>query len=191
MPRSGLNRQRVVEAAAELVEQQGAAGFSMRQLAEKLNVKTASLYNHVTSFDQLLTEVCACGLHRQREAEMAAIAGKQGDAAVLALMESYRSFARQHRELYRLVMRMAAQLEGVEDACTCMVEPFLQVLEDYGLSRQEKLHWQRVLRAVAHGFVSQEDAGFFAHLPADEDESYRLAVRCCIEGLKQAERMQA
>lgn len=184
MPRNGLNKERVVEAAAELVERCGAAGFSMRQLAEMLDVKTASLYNHVTSMDALLTDVCAYALHLQWKAEMEAIAHKHGEEAIQALMMAYRVFAKQHRELYRLVMRMAAQTDSLVEASQCLVEPFLQVLDDYTLSKQERFHWQRVLRAVAHGFVAQEDAGFFAHLPADVDESYRMAVMCCINELK-------
>lgn len=191
MPRNGLNRERVVEAAAKLIEQQGVVGFSMRQLAEELNVKTASLYNHVTSFEALLTDVCTYALHLQWEAEMAAITQKYGDDAVQALMDAYRNYAGQHRELYRLVIRMAAQGDGLEEASWGLVEPFLQVLADYALPEQERLHWQRVLRAVAHGFVAQEDAGFYAHLPADVNESYRLAVACCINGLKQVERSEA
>lgn len=188
MPRNGLNKERVVKAAAELVEKRGAAGFSMRQLAETLDVKTASLYNHVTSMDGLLTDVCAYALGLQWKAEMGAIAHKHGDEAVRALMVAYRAFAHQHRELYRLVMRMAAQTEGLAEVSLHLVEPFLQALTDYGLSQQEKLHWQRVLRAMAHGFVAQEDAGFFAHFPTNADESYCIAVSCCIEGLKQTER---
>lgn len=184
MPRNGLNRERVVKAAAELVEQNGAADFSMRQLAERLNVKTASLYNHVTSMEALLTDVCAYALGLQWEVEMEAIDHKHGDEAIRALMGAYRAFARQHRELYRLVMHMAAQVEGLAEVSQRLVEPFLQALADYDLTQQEKLHWQRVLRAVAHGFVAQEDAGFFAHLPADVEESYRMAVACCIEGLR-------
>lgn len=184
MPRNGLNKERVVEAAAALVEKCGAAGFTMRQLAETLNVKTASLYNHVSSMEELLMDVCAYALHLQWEAEMGAIAHKHGEEAIQTLMTAYRSFAQQHREIYRLVMRMAAQTDGLTEASRWLVEPFLQVLADYTLSEQERFHWQRVLRAVAHGFVAQEDAGFFAHLPADVDESYRMAVACCMNELK-------
>ncbi len=189
MPRNGLTKERVVEAAAQLIEQSGAAAFSMRALADSLHIKAASLYNHVESMDELLTAVCAYALREQREVELAAIHGRTGAAAIAALADAYRQFARSHRELYRLIISTAAACgEQLGETARCIVEPFMAVLAHTGLSEEEKIHWQRVLRGIVHGFVSQEDAGFFSHLPADVDESFRTAIQCYIDGLTQAER---
>ena len=51
---SALNRQAVVDAALQLLSDVGTAGLSMRGLAERLNVKAASLYWHVRDKDQVL-----------------------------------------------------------------------------------------------------------------------------------------
>ena len=48
MPKKGLNREIIVEAAVRLIEQRGIPGLSMRELADTLDVKAASLYNHIT-----------------------------------------------------------------------------------------------------------------------------------------------
>lgn len=189
MPRNGLTKEKLVEAAAEIIESRGAADFSMRALAEKVNVKTASLYNHVESMDALMTAVCAYALELQRSEELAAIEGKSGADAIFALAEAYRRFAREHRELYRLILSMAASGgEQLSGASECIAGPFLRVLEDTALTQTERYHWQRVLRAIVHGFVSQEDAGFFSHLSAQLEESFRTALRCYIDGLAQAEK---
>lgn len=60
MPRQGLDKAKVVQAAAELIEEKGLVRFSMAGLAKKLDVKTASLYNHVESLDALLEDVGLC-----------------------------------------------------------------------------------------------------------------------------------
>lgn len=188
MPRTGLTHERVVEAAAALIEQGGTDGFSMRALADSLHIKTASLYNHVESMDALLAAVCAYGLELQCRSEMAAIAGKTGPEAIYALADAYRRFAGEHRQLYRLIIATAATCgDRLDSAARCIVQPFMAVLAHTSLSDSEKHHWQRVLRAILHGFVSQEDAGFFTHLPADADDSFRTAVRCYLDGLAQAE----
>lgn len=188
MPRNGVTRERVIALAADLVEQVGKEAFSMRLLAETLNIKTASLYHHVESMDVLFLEVCSYALEMQRAEELKALEGKHGDAAIMALAVSYRRFAKEHRELYRLIMSTAA-VHGnqMEHVSPCIVDPFLQVLEQTTLDEKEKIHWQRVLRGIVHGFVSQEDAGFFSHLPADVEESFQTAVKCYMDGLKQAE----
>lgn len=189
MPRNGLSRKRVAEAAVSVIERTGMAGFSMRALAESLNIKAASLYNHVESMEALMVEVCACALRMQREAGMRAIEGKTGAEAVAALAGACRRFAKEHRELYRLIMSTAASCnERLGEISRCVVEPFMKALEHTAFNETEKIHWQRVLRGIVHGFVSQEDAGFFAHLPADADDSFQTAVRCYIDGLEQAEK---
>lgn len=189
MPRNGLTKERVVEAAAQLIERAGAEDFSMRALAESLNIKTASLYNHVKSMEALLTDVCIYALRLQRESELRAIEGKDGAEGIRALANAYRAFTKEHRELYRLTMRMAVACgERLSEVSQCIVEPFLLALRYTNLTESEKVHWQRVLRGMLHGFAAQEDAGFFAHLPEDEDTSFRIAIQCYIDGLEQAKK---
>lgn len=187
MPRSGLSHALVVEAAALWIDHHGSSGFSMRALAESLNIKAASLYNHVESMDQLMVEVCAYALRQQHAMEQQAISGLCGEAAIAALCHAYRGFARQHRPLYQLIIKTAAGCgDSLGGAARCIVDPFLAVLEPTQLCDTEKTHWQRVLRAMLHGFVAQEEAGFFSHLPADPEESFRTAIACYIHGLSHA-----
>lgn len=189
MPRNGLSKGKVVEAAVVLIEQVGTAEFSMRALADSLQIKTASLYNHVESMEMLMVAVCAHALQMQREQEMNAIEGKTHNNAILDLANAYRTFAKKHRELYCLIMNMAVSSgEQLSEVSVCIVEPFMKVLQDTALSDHEKYHWQRVLRCIVHGFVSQEEAGFFSHLPADVDESFQTAIGCYMDGLAQAEK---
>ena len=71
-----------------------------------------------------------------------------------------------------------------------MIVPALQALSGYGLEEEQLMHWQRVLRGLIHGFISQEDAGFFRHYTGSVDESFQIAIRCFINGLN-AEREAA
>ena len=54
MPKQGLSKESVVQAAIRLIEEKGIDQFSMAKLAQRLNIKTASLYNHIDSLNQLL-----------------------------------------------------------------------------------------------------------------------------------------
>src|SRR6266849_9305900 len=51
---AGLSRARLVSAALTLVQQEGLEALSMRGLADRLNVKAASLYWHVRDRGELL-----------------------------------------------------------------------------------------------------------------------------------------
>lgn len=193
MPRNGLTKEKVIEAAAEWIDQWGRAAFSMRALADSLNVKTASLYNHIDSMDALMVDVCIYALQMQQEMEMSAIQNKTDTEAIYALAHAYRAFAKEHRELYHLIMTTAVscgeKMKDVsEDISSCIVEPFLKVLSHTALTADEKIHWQRILRGIVHGFVSEEDAGFFSHLPLDREDSFQRAIQCYLDGLCAAEK---
>ncbi len=180
----GLSKAVLIEASKKLIEENGMTAFSMRALAEKLGVKTASLYAHVESMDALFTEIGLSALNDQKTAQLAAIAGKDGDAAVYALAESYRTFAKAHAALYQLIMQMPmSKNETLRTAAAVTAEPSMQALQGYSIFDERRMHWQRVLRGVMHGFVSQEASGYFSHYPVDVEESYRLAIECVIDGL--------
>lgn len=53
----------------------------------------------------------------------------------------------------------------------------------YGISDSRKMHWQRVLRGLMHGFISEEQSGYFSHYPVPVSESYDIAINCVIAGL--------
>lgn len=184
----GLNKEIIVESAKELIEKEGIQQFSMRKLAERLGIKTASLYTHIESMEALFTETGLSALNEQRNCLLHAIGDKHGDAAVEALAESYRKFAAEHMELYRFIMQMpSGDDEVLRDAAAVTAEPFMKVLDDYPMPDDRKMHWQRVLRGLMHGFVSEEQAGYFSHYPVPVNESYDIAVRCVIAGLHNEE----
>lgn len=187
MPRQGLGKDAIRQAAALLIEEQGLDAFSMGALARYLNVKPASLYNHVDGLESLRAEVGREAMTRLAAAENHAIEGKQGEEALFSLAEAYRVFAREHGQLYRVILEMARQdgpqLPREADA---MMEPLLRVLSDYHLSDVQQYHWQRVLRGVMVGFAVHERAGGFSRMPVDENESYRIAIRCIADGLQRA-----
>lgn len=184
----GLNKEIIVDAAKELIEENGFGDFSMRKLADGLEVKTASLYTHIESMEALFTEVGLSVLKQQRDCLLEAIGEKHVDSAVTALAESYRRFALDHTELYRLIMQMPSDNDEVlKEAAAMTAEPFMRVLDDYSLSGECKMHCQRMLRAMMHGFVSEELSGYFSHYPVSADESYRLSVACVIDGLHKKE----
>lgn len=187
MPKAGLNRQVIVDAAIELIEEKGYHFFNMRSLADVLKVKAASLYNHIKGSDEILAAVGKHAVESLNSAEFSALDGLKGDQAVRALAATYRKFAKDHPELYKVIMDLhRTDSEEPAESAHAITVPFMNVLSDYPLDEPEIMHWQRVLRSILHGFLSQEEAGYFCHFPIDEDISYQTAIQCYIDGLKAA-----
>lgn len=185
----GLNQQIVVEEAGKMIEEMGSEKFSMRLLADRLGVKTASLYTHVGSMEELYTQIGLEALKKQQEYQLEAIAGKDRDEAVESLALAYRRFGKEHRELYRFIMSMPYGFaRTLQTAASVIVEPSMKVLAAYNIDEKQRMHWQRVLRSTMHGFISHEENGYFSHYPADIEESYHLAIECILDGLHKEEK---
>ena len=52
--RKPLSRERILEAAVQLVDEQGIEALSMRRLGQALGYEAMSLYNHLSNKDDLL-----------------------------------------------------------------------------------------------------------------------------------------
>ena len=178
MPRQGLNRQSIVSAAIRLIETEGLHRFSLRELARTLHIKTASLYNHIGSADELHTEIGYYAIARMKEVQLAAIQGKTGDEAVEALADAYYRFGKERPELYKVILSLPmVKNDAIHRAGFDIVEPIMAAMAGYHLTEEQMMHLQRVLRSIMHGFLSQEEAGCFRQFPVEVSDSYRMAVR--------------
>ena len=82
VPRAGLGPATVVAAGADLADEVGFAGLSMGLLAERVGVRTPSLYKHVASQDDLNRRIAALALNEAADAIGAATQGRAGRDAL-------------------------------------------------------------------------------------------------------------
>lgn len=188
MARQGLTRADIVSAAVALIESEGLHRFSLRELASRLHIKAASLYNHIRNMDELYTEVGYYAISELKEAQLAAIAGKRRAEAVEALADAYYRFGKARPELYKVILSLPmVKNDAIHRAGFDIVEPIMAAMGGYRLTEEQKMHLQRVFRSILHGFISQEEAGCFRHYPVDVSGSFKLAVRGLILLLEHAE----
>jgi AcrR family transcriptional regulator len=160
--------------------------LSLAALAERLGVRTPSLFKHVAGLPALRRELALLGLRLLGERLTEAVAGRAGDDAIRALAEAYRAFARDHPGLYAATQPApAADDAELASAAEKVVGVLLRILEAYQLRGDDALHAVRAWRSALHGFVALETAGGFG-LPLDLDESYRRLIEMYITGLRTA-----
>src|SRR5213080_3195977 len=103
----GLTRDRLVGAALELVNEEGLDALSMRALADRLEVKAASLYWHVRDrreLLELLAESILEGVARPR-------ARATWRQTVLALTDALRSRVQAQKDANRILLEVPDALE--------------------------------------------------------------------------------
>ena len=171
--------------AVAYIEDTGQPTISLHELARRLGIKTPSLYNHIANTKELQYEIFRYAIEKFVANQQAATKGKTKDDAVKAFAEAYYSFATQNKGLYRLIMSIPSEHdERAKEMAVPLLNTVIDILSDYGLSEENIAHWQRVLRAILHGFISQEDLGYFYYYGSmDLSKSREIAIQCFLDGL--------
>jgi hypothetical protein len=107
------------------------------------------------------------------------------DEAVKAFAIAYHTFATKNKGLYRLIMSIPSEDDDLaKETAIPLLDTVVAILSDYGLAEESIAHWQRVFRAILHGFISEEDLGcFYYYSHVDLEKSRAIAVEYFLKGL--------
>jgi len=157
--RRPLNRERILEAALELVDEQGIEALSMRRLAQALGYEAMSLYNHVANKDDLLDGILDLVLAEMKPPDV--------DGGLAAIRSS--SLAA-HDALTRHPWA-AGQLTAsgrIRPARIEFMDALLGALRNAGFSAETTYHAYHVLDAHIVGFSLWEAS--HGQIPAEIDD---------------------
>lgn len=174
----------MTEAGAALADELGFSLLSMGVLAERLGVKTPSLYKHVDGLADLHHRIAVLAMDQLADTVRDAIAGRAGKEALAAGAQAMRAFVREHPGRYEA--GNAALLGGPDDplraASRRVMDTWAAMLHGYRLDPAQEIHAMRMLRSVLHGFAVLETTGSF-QVDASTDTSYGWIIDFLDQGL--------
>jgi AcrR family transcriptional regulator len=141
--RKPLNRERILETAVAMADEQGIDALSMRKLGQTLGFEAMSLYNHVTNKDDLLDGMLDLVL-----AEMELPASDEGLAGIRRSAISAHEALRRHAWAAGLLMAPSR----VRPARLAYMDALLGALRAAGFSAETTYHAYHVLDAHVIGF---------------------------------------
>jgi len=185
VPRAGLGPAAVVAAGAALADEVGFAGLTMGQLAERVGVRTPSLYKHIANQDDLNRQIAALALAEAADAVGASTQGYAGRDALAAAARAFRDFVLTHPGRYAATI--GVQPTGPDDpiavAGARLLGSLTAVLRAYSIRPDDMDHALRALRSFFHGFATLQSAHGFQR-SADADESYEWLISFVDRGLR-------
>lgn len=185
MPRAGLSRDEVVAAAAILADDLGFAGLTMGLLAERLGVRTPSLYKHVENLADLRHRLAIVAMTEFGEVIGDAVQGRSGLDALTAMLTAGRGYALTHPGRYATAVD--EEYQGPADpmlaAASRVVGTIAAVLTGYGIGEEEMNHAIRTIRSAMDGFIMLESGKGFQWAPPPE-ESFGWMIRFLDRGLR-------
>lgn len=185
MGTKGLTKEIIAAEAVAYIEESEQPIVSLHEISRRLGVKTPSLYKHIKNTKELQYEVLQYAIEKFVAKLQTATKHKQKDEAVRAFAQAYHSFADENKGLYQLIMSVPSdEDETSKEMVVPLLDTVVLILSEYGLPDESIAHWQRVFRAILHGFISQEHLGYFYYYSdIDLKKSQNIAVQCFLDGL--------
>lgn len=149
VPRNTLSRDRIVEAALALLDEQGFDAVTMPSLAKRLGVGTMSLYRHVADKDDLIDAVAARVLSG---VTVPAGAADDWEGRVVGYLRDLRGASLAHPALSRILAERGLTVGPVFE----QLERVHAVLRTAGFSDAGAVHTFYALLTYVFGFVVWE-----------------------------------
>lgn len=184
----GITKDEIIKEAKSLIKENGLDGFSLHALASNLQVKTASLYSHVSGLDEVIECASKEILLEYQKILSKSVEGKSRKDALLSLALSERRYAKKNPHFYSLIMNLElSKNKELQKSASCITVPVMQVLGGFNLSEIQKTNAERAFRSIVYGFISQEKHGYFSHFKGSKEESFVFAVNVVCDGIEKLE----
>ena len=178
-----IDQEMLVESAYELLEHEGVEAISMRRLAQLLDVRASSLYRYFPEKSALLSAVAEKGLFLLAAELERAFALTKPDARrqIYAMGMTYREWALQHPQLYRLLFTEKPPIDDtLSTSPAAAVAPALAATSALVGESQATAATQAVW-AFVHGYVMLELTGHLQQcIPV---EGFQLGLECFVQEL--------
>ena len=193
--KKGLSFDLISEKALELTVRNGYGCFTVRELAKELDVKAASLYNHIHSMDEVNAEVGLLASGRLGDALNQAAQGLEYDDAIRSVAHAYRTFIIENPELQKAIMELpllverdipGGKKEGIMIAARSCLDTIRNLVGSYKIEEPEAVHLSRSFRSSLIGFITLEQSGYFRATKIPVSDSFEYLIESYIRQLKTA-----
>jgi AcrR family transcriptional regulator len=165
----------IVLAARDLLEQDGLAGLTMHAVAQRVGVRTPSLYKRVQNRDALIQLVA--------EATLTELAGRMdAGASPVRLANILRAFGHERPAAFQLVMTPGAGTPVADQAVAAAASDAILRAAGELAGADHALVAARTLTAWATGFISMELNGTF-QLGGDVDQAWDFGVTRIVDAI--------
>jgi AcrR family transcriptional regulator len=181
----------IAQAAGDIADIVGLENLSIKDVAERLGIKSPSLIFHVKSLNGLKS-ILGHYTSKIIVAELLRAGfGKSGLEAVSALGKASIEFALRHPGMYESIQWLdvyaAPETDEKPDARAFqqITNLFFALFADTDLTELEVSHIIRGFRSLVHGFATIAGHKGFGH-PSDATESFEYCLSLFLAGINQA-----
>ncbi|MFD2829682.1 TetR/AcrR family transcriptional regulator [Corticicoccus populi] len=184
--KKGINSDSIINAALNIIDNEGIEQLSIKKIADFLNIKPPSLYNHIQSLNQII-DLCAMESLAilLKEIEDVLNNSERKISILYEIACAYRYFAHKYPGRYKLTQSPEYwHSRETHSKADNIIIRMLQEFSDSNISKESKIHFLRIFRSYLHGFITLELNQSF-QLEQDIDESFQQGIHLFTENFSE------
>lgn len=187
MSKNCISDELIITTSARLSNEEGLNNLSLKMIAEELNIKSPSLYNHISSLDEIKEKLMIYGWKELGEKATESAVGVAGYEALRNMCYAFYDYATSNKGVFT-AMLWYNKFESKEknEATTKLFSLLFRVLQPLNISDNNIEHIIRTLRGFLEGFVLLVNNNAFGN-PISIKESFDLSLDIIFNGMKSLE----
>ncbi len=190
MSKNSISDELIIKASADIVNKIGLNSLSLKIIAEELNIKSPSLYNHISSLEEVKQRLMVYGWKQIEEKMLDAAIGVAGYEALKNMCYAFYDYAVNNKGVFT-AMLWYNKYESMEKekATTRLFNMIFKVMKPLNISDVNINHIIRTLRSFLEGFALLVNNNSFGN-PVSIQESFDLSLEIIMNGIQSLERVK-
>lgn len=184
MARMSISDDLIVATSARLSNEVGLDNLSLKMIADELNIKSPSLYNHVASLDDIKKKLMIYGWKQLGEKAIDSAVGVSGYEALRIMCNTFFDYTTINKGVFSAMLWYNKfESEEMNDATTRLFGVLHKILSPLNISSNNIEHIIRTLRSFLEGFSLLVNNNAFGN-PISIKDSFDLSLDIIINGIK-------
>ena len=187
MSKNNISDALIVETSARISNKVGLDNLSLKRIADELNIKSPSLYNHISGLEEIKIQLMFYGWKQMEEKMIDSAVGVAGYEALKNMCYAFYDYATTNKGVFT-AMLWYNKYENVqkENATTRLFNMLFKVMKSLDISDDNINHIIRTLRGFLEGFSLLVNNNAFGN-PISIKESFDLSLEIIMNGIKSLE----
>ena len=187
MARTGLDKNTIIDLAAEKANELGVENITLKMLADELGIKPPSHYNHIENLEDLKKQLMLYGWKQLESRLVKAAIGVSGYEALRAICHAFYEYATANPGVFNAMLWYNKfENEEMKEATDGLFSIVFKITESLRISEENTNHLIRTFRGFLEGFSLLVNNGAFGN-PISLKESFELSVEVILAGMKTLE----
>lgn len=185
MSKTDINE--IIKKSAELANKVGIENISIKLIADSLNIKSLSLYNHIKNLEDIKQRLMIYGWEEMEEKIIQSVIGVSGYEALMCMCNAFYDYATQNSGVFNAMLWYNKyENKQMQRATDRLFSVLYKITSSLNISEINCNHLIRTLRSFLEGFSLLVNNRAFGNYISVK-ESFDLSLDIIIAGIKELE----